>query len=92
MKALTVKKFSRGVTWLDTGTIGSLLEAAQFIEVIENRQGLKICCPEEVAWRRGFISSEQLQKLAEPLHKSGYGQYLEKILKEEKVQEHDHAV
>lgn len=92
MKALTVKKFSRGVTWLDTGTIGSLLEAAQFIEVIENRQGLKVCCPEEVAWRRGFITSEQLQKLAEPLHKSGYGQYLEKILKETRVQECDHAI
>src|SRR3990167_440571 len=88
MKALTVKKFSRGVTWLDTGTISALLEAAQFIEVIENRQGLKVCCPEEIAWRKKFITSDQLCELIAPLHKSGYGQYLEKILLEIKsVQE-----
>lgn len=82
MGALSVKKFSRGVTWLDTGTISALLEAAQFIEVIENRQGLKVCCPEEIAWRMGFINSDQLRELMLPLLKSGYGQYLEKILGE----------
>lgn len=92
LDALTVKKFSRGVTWLDTGTIGSLLEAAQFIEVIENRQGLKVCCPEEIAWRMKFISSEKLRELIVPLYKSGYGQYLEKILNEEKIKESEYAL
>ena len=85
IKALTVQKFSRGVTWLDTGTVGALLEAAQFVQVIENRQGLKIACPEEIAWRKKFIDSEQLNQLIPAISKSGYGQYLQKILNEEKI-------
>lgn len=91
---LTVKKFSRGVTWLDTGTVSALLEAAQFIEVIENRQGLKVCCPEEIAWRRGFINDDQLKQLIKPLYKSGYGRYLETLLEEKTTttKEVSHAV
>jgi glucose-1-phosphate thymidylyltransferase len=73
---LKVGVLSRGVAWLDTGTFGSLLQAAQFVEVIENRQGLKIGCIEEVAFRMNFINGEQLEKIAQPLVKSGYGQYL----------------
>jgi glucose-1-phosphate thymidylyltransferase len=73
---LKVAVLSRGVAWLDTGTFSSLLQAAQFVEVIENRQGLKIGCIEEVAFRMNFISREQLEKIARPLVKSGYGQYL----------------
>jgi glucose-1-phosphate thymidylyltransferase len=73
---LKVGVLSRGVAWLDTGTFGSLLQAAQFVEVIENRQGLKIGCIEEIAYRMNFIDREQLEKIAQPLLKSGYGQYL----------------
>jgi glucose-1-phosphate thymidylyltransferase len=73
---LKVGVLSRGVAWLDTGTFGSLLQAAQFVEVIENRQGLKIGCIEEIAYRMNFIDHEQLKKIAQPLLKSGYGQYL----------------
>ncbi len=73
---LKVAVLSRGVAWLDTGTFGSLLQAAQFVEVIENRQGLKIGCIEEVAYRMNFIDRDQLAKIAQPLVKSGYGQYL----------------
>jgi glucose-1-phosphate thymidylyltransferase len=73
---LKVGVLSRGVAWLDTGTFGSLLQAAQFVEVIENRQGLKIGCIEEVAYRMNFIDRDQLEKIAQPLVKSGYGQYL----------------
>jgi len=73
---LKVAVLSRGVAWLDTGTFGSLLQAAQFVEVIENRQGLKIGCIEEVAYRMNFIDRSQLEKIAQPLLKSGYGQYL----------------
>jgi glucose-1-phosphate thymidylyltransferase len=73
---LKVGVLSRGVAWLDTGTFGSLLQAAQFVEVIENRQGLKIGCIEEVAYRMNFIDKNQLEKIAQPLVKSGYGQYL----------------
>ena len=73
---LKVGVLSRGVAWLDTGTFSSLLQAAQFVEVIENRQGLKIGCIEEVAYRMNFIDREQLVKIAQPLVKSGYGQYL----------------
>jgi glucose-1-phosphate thymidylyltransferase len=72
----------RGYAWLDTGTHDSLLEAAHFIETIERRQGLKIACPEEVAWRMGYISRAQLRRLAKPLAKSGYGEYLLRLLAE----------
>ena len=72
----------RGTAWLDTGTHESLLEASNFIETLEKRQGLKISCPEEIAWRLGLISREQLIALAEPLKKSGYGEYLLQIVDE----------
>ena len=73
----------RGMAWLDTGTHDSLLEAAQFVQTIERRQGLKVCCPEEVAYRQGFIDAAQLERLAVPLAKSGYGKYLQDVLKEQ---------
>jgi glucose-1-phosphate thymidylyltransferase len=79
---LDVEIMGRGYAWLDTGTHESLLEAATFIETLERRQGLKIACPEEIAFRQGFISAEQLRALAAPLAKSGYGDYLLKILSE----------
>ncbi|HRK37064.1 MAG TPA: glucose-1-phosphate thymidylyltransferase RfbA [Burkholderiaceae bacterium] len=77
---LTVQIMQRGYAWLDTGTHDSLLEAGQFIATLEKRQGLKIACPEEIAWRNGFINGEQLQQLALPLAKSGYGQYLLRLM------------
>ncbi len=80
-RALRVERLGRGVAWLDTGTPTSLLQAANFIETIEQRQGLKIACPEEVAYSLGFVSREQLEKLAVPLQKSGYGQYLLDLLR-----------
>lgn len=80
--ALTVQVLKRGYAWLDTGTHDSLLEAGQFIATLERRQGLKVACPEEVAWRAGFISSAQLQALAQPLAASGYGRYLLQLLGE----------
>ena len=79
---LEVVVMSRGYAWLDTGTHGSLLEAAHFIETIERRQGLKIACVEEIAFRMGFISAQDLERLAAPLVKSGYGQYLLQVLRE----------
>lgn len=77
---LQVKRMGRGYAWLDTGTTESLLEAAEFVRVIERRQGWKVCCPEEEAFRRGWISREQLAALAEKIKKSAYGQYLLKLL------------
>ena len=77
---LKVITLGRGDAWLDTGTHESLLEASHFIETIERRQGLKIACPEEIAYREGYIDQKQLEKLAEPLAKSGYGEYLQRVL------------
>ncbi len=80
---LKVETLGRGTAWLDTGTHESMVQATNFVETVENRQGLKISCPEEIAWRKGFISSEKLEELAAPLVKSGYGQYLQNLLKRE---------
>ena len=79
---LNAEIMGRGYAWLDTGTHESLLEASQFIATLENRQGLKVSCPEEIAFRQGWIDAEQLQTLAQPLGKNGYGQYLLRVLKE----------
>ncbi len=79
---LNVQIMQRGYAWLDTGTHDSLLDAGQFIATLERRQGLKVACPEEIAWRRGFIDAAQLERLAQPLAKSGYGQYLLGLLKD----------
>jgi glucose-1-phosphate thymidylyltransferase len=79
---LNVEIMGRGYAWLDTGTHYSLLEASQFIATLENRQGLKVSCPEEISYRLGWINASQLEKLAAPLSKNGYGQYLQRILKE----------
>jgi len=81
--SLNVEMMGAGFAWLDTGTHASLLEAALFTRIIEDRQGLKICCPEEIAYRLGFIDAEHLARLAEPLRKSGYGEYLLAILQDD---------
>jgi glucose-1-phosphate thymidylyltransferase len=77
-----VEIMGRGYAWLDTGTHDSLMEAGQFIATLEKRQGLKVACPEEIAFRRGWINAAQLEALARPLAKNGYGQYLLKLLQE----------
>ncbi len=78
---LKVGLMGRGTAWLDTGTFSSLIQASQFVEVIEDRQGLKIGCIEEIAYHNGFIDAKQLEKIAEPLLKSGYGEYLLDLIK-----------
>jgi glucose-1-phosphate thymidylyltransferase len=80
---LAVELMSRGFAWLDTGTHASLIDAGHYVRVTEERQGLKICCPEEIAWRMGFIDDAQLERLAAPLAKSGYGDYLLRMLREQ---------
>jgi len=82
---LSVQRMGRGFAWLDTGTHDSLLEAGQFIATLEKRQGFKVACPEEIAWRNGWIDDEALARLAEPLKKSGYGMYLMALLREGRV-------
>ena len=79
---LNVELMGRGYAWLDTGTHESLLDASQFIATLEHRQGLKVACPEEIAYRQKWIDAEQLESLAEPLAKNGYGQYLLRVLQE----------
>lgn len=79
-KRLKVELMGRGMAWLDTGTHDSLLEASNFVSIVENRQGLKISCPEEIAYKKGYITANQLEKLAKPLAKNGYGQYLLNLL------------
>ena len=86
---LNVEVMSRGTAWLDTGTHNSLLDAANFIRVVEERQGLKIACPEEVAFRMGYVSAEELLALAAPLEKSGYGHYLKGLLNDDGVVFHE---
>jgi len=83
MKALHVEKLGRGFAWLDTGTHESLLEASGYIETIEKRQGLKIACIEEIAYRMRYINAEQVYRLAQPMQKNGYGQYLMEIITHE---------
>jgi len=80
---LEVETMGRGYAWLDTGTHESMLEASQFIQTIERRQGLKVAAPEEIVWRNGWIDDAQLERLAQPLVKSGYGDYLRGLLSEE---------
>ncbi len=85
MGCLFVEKMGRGIAWLDTGTHESLMQASDFIKVIEERQGLKISCLEEIAYRMGFIDSSQLEKLAEPLLKNGYGEYLMSVIERDEI-------
>jgi glucose-1-phosphate thymidylyltransferase len=80
---LTLEKLGRGIAWLDTGTHESLMQAANFIETIEERQGLKVACPEEIAYHYGWIDSTQLERLAEQYNKNSYGEYLRGLLRRE---------
>jgi glucose-1-phosphate thymidylyltransferase len=80
---LNVAKMSRGTAWLDTGSFETLLQASNFVQTIEQRQGLKIACPEEIAYRMGFIDAKQLEVLAAPLRNSGYGEYLLGVLRQQ---------
>jgi len=80
---LMVSVLPRGSAWLDTGTFSSLVQASEFVRVVEERQGLKVGCPEEIAWRNGWISDDELAQLADPLTKSGYGDYLVTLLRSE---------
>ncbi len=81
---LKVSLLGRGMAWLDTGTPSGMMKASQFVENVQSRQGFYVCCPEEIAWRRGFITTEQLKQLGEELSMTDYGQYLLTIAKEEK--------
>ncbi len=81
--SLMLERLGRGYAWLDTGTHESLTEASNYIQTIENRQGLKVCCPEEIAWQHGWIDAEQVARLAQPLAKNRYGQYLQQLLVQE---------
>ena len=81
---LHVEKMGRGYAWLDTGTHGSLLEAGLFVSTVEHRQGLKMACPEEIAWRNGWIEEDQLERLAGPLAKSDYGIYLKSLFEDKR--------
>ena len=83
--SMSVEIMGRGFAWLDTGTHASLLDAATYVRITEERQGLKIACPEEIAWRQGFITDDRLRDIAEPLRKSGYGEYLLKLLESPRV-------
>jgi glucose-1-phosphate thymidylyltransferase len=89
--SLNVELMGRGFAWFDTGTHDSLIEAGNFVKVIEERQGQKIACIEEIAWRMGFINDKKLEELAKPLLKSGYGEYLIRILKEEHIQKNKYS-
>lgn len=84
--SLHLEQLGRGFAWLDTGTHDSLMEAGNYIQTIENRQGLKVCCPEEIAYANGWIDAEQLLRLAAPLAKTGYGQYLKLLIEQGHVQ------
>jgi glucose-1-phosphate thymidylyltransferase len=81
--SLMLEKLGRGYAWLDTGTHESLVEASNYIQTIENRQGLKVCCPEEIAWQNGWIDAEQVLRLAAPLAKNGYGRYLRQLVEQD---------
>ncbi|NVJ47130.1 MAG: glucose-1-phosphate thymidylyltransferase, partial [Cytophagia bacterium] len=80
MGKLKVSTMDRGTAWLDTGTIDSLMQAGEFVQILEKRQGIKISCIEEIAYRQGYITAEKLAEIAKPLEKSGYGEYLMKII------------
>jgi glucose-1-phosphate thymidylyltransferase len=88
-RSLMLEKLGRGYAWLDTGTHESLTEASNYIETIENRQGLKVCCPEEIAYLNGWIDAEQVLRLAAPLAKNAYGQYLQQMVKQGRTNEID---